>query len=472
MTRRAGALMVAVALTTSCSGDATVAPATTVLATTVPATTVPATTAAPTTAPTTSTAAPTTPRTTPSTTTTTTTTTTAPTDAAPDPDRVRDADTLQRYVAEAASFTQADAAWLLPDGLSPSAGGAPGLTRYVFRETSAGVVPTLTEGPIGQQVRCQEPDLPCSYSDLGDLLASGDPIPEALSLTADQLATLVGELDTLAAFAAGHVHPDAACGAGFVSDAIQTPNMGSHFYRTRSFLDGFDPGAPEILIYAPSDGSLIDGPLGHCAGGRWSGPDLSLVGTAFLLPPDVGGVDHPTGFTGDLDNWHVHLNLCRGNARGRDSFVTSAECEASGGNWFDAIGWMLHAWVDPEHDNDLGVFSMWNSSIAPFLDDPTMRQVAMVQGSDFPDDARQSLITDFAFESTIEVAAGDSVYFNNSDSVPHTVSAGTPDDPTLGSFDSGLLSPGDNWELDTSTPGTYSYFCALHPDMTATLVVS
>jgi plastocyanin len=69
------------------------------------------------------------------------------------------------------------------------------------------------------------------------------------------------------------------------------------------------------------------------------------------------------------------------------------------------------------------------------------------------------------------VDAGQSIYFNNSDSVPHTVTAGTPDEPDLGAFDSGILNPGDNFKVDTSTPGTYSLFCALHPDMTATLVV-
>jgi plastocyanin len=63
-------------------------------------------------------------------------------------------------------------------------------------------------------------------------------------------------------------------------------------------------------------------------------------------------------------------------------------------------------------------------------------------------------------------------YFNNRDSVPHTISAGTPDAPDLDAFDSGLLAPGDNWEFTTSEPGTYTYFCALHPDMTATIVVS
>ncbi len=407
-------------------------------------------------------------------TTTTATTTAAPTTAAPTTAVPTTAAPVSytHYVAEAAGFSQAEAAWLLPGELDPQAGGAPGYTRYVFRETSGGVVPTLVEGPLGDQIRCQDPDLPCSYLELKELHEDGGEIPEELALSPDELADLVAELDELNAFMEEHRDVDAACAAGFISDRIQTPNMGSHFYNLSNMWKGFDPGSPQILLYTRADNALPGGALGQCSGGVWTGEPMQLVGTSFVISPDVIGFDHPAGFSGDLDNWHSHFNLCRGNRKGSDQFVTREECVELGGRFHDAIGWMLHAWVDPEHDNDLGVFSMWNSSITPFLDDSTMRQVAMVQGSDFPDDARQSLITDFAFESTIEVAAGESVYFNNSDSVPHTVSAGTPDDPTLGSFDSGLLSPGDNWELDTSTPGTYSYFCALHPDMTATLVVS
>jgi len=94
-----------------------------------------------------------------------------------------------------------------------------------------------------------------------------------------------------------------------------------------------------------------------------------------------------------------------------------------------------------------------------------------VRGTDFPTGSRLSLIANFAFDGVIEVAVGQGVYFNNSDSVPHTVSAGTEDDPRPDAFDSGLLAPGDNYLLDTSEPGTFTLFCALHPDMTATVVV-
>tara|TARA_B100001079_G_scaffold188205_1_gene162184 strand:- start:629 stop:1933 length:1305 start_codon:yes stop_codon:yes gene_type:complete len=411
--------------------------------------------------------APTTTTTAPATTAEPTTTTTT---TAPDEDSGQEA-WLQARIAEAATFTQAEAALLLPDDLDPSAGGAPGYTRYVFRETSAGVVPTLVEGPLGRQTRCQDPDLPCSYQDLVDLRDAGAPIPEDLGMTPDQLSSLVDELDRLAEFANRHADVNAACAAGFVSDGIQTPNMGSHFYRTASIADGFDPARPEILLYAPADGSLVKGPLGQCGKNGWDGPQVQLVGTAFLVPPHVIGIDHPDGFTGALDNWHSHFNLCRGNSQGRDSFVTPAECLASGGNWHEAIGWMLHAWVAPGHDSQLGVFSMWNPTIAPTAEPAVIRGNRAVRGTDFPTGSRQSLIANFAFDGVIEVAVGQGVYFNNSDSVPHTVSAGTEDDPRPDAFDSGLLAPGDNYLLDTSEPGTFTLFCALHPDMTATVVV-
>ena len=69
---------------------------------------------------------------------------------------IENVEQLNEYIAEAASFKQSDSDWLIPGTLDPSAGGAPGCTRYVFRQTSAGVVPTLVEGPIGPQYRCQE----------------------------------------------------------------------------------------------------------------------------------------------------------------------------------------------------------------------------------------------------------------------------------------------------------------------------
>lgn len=76
-------------------------------------------------------------------------------------------------------------------------------------------------------------------------------------------------------------------------------------------------------------------------------------------------------------------------------------------------------------------------------------------------------IVDFAFSpATIEIPAGTVVTWTNNDSAPHTVTA---DD---GSFDSGTIESGASFSLPFNEPGTYTYHCEFHPNMTATIVVT
>jgi hypothetical protein len=400
---------------------------------------------------------------------------TVPATAAPtttiDPAEARTIEQVNEYVAQAAAFDQAGADAQFPAGITFAAGGAPGYSRYVFREHAEGVVPTLVEGPLIGTVRCQDEALPCSYLELKELAASGAAIPPELQMTPEELTTLVAQLDEVNAFAEAHRDVNQACAEGFVSDQIQTANMGSHFYQPSWIGDGFFPSRPEILLYALADGTMPNGPLGQCVDGVWNGPPMKLVGTSFIIPPQVIGNDHPETFAGPLDNWHIHYNLCRGNAQGRDTFIPKSECEAAGGNFSAALGWMIHAWVDPLHDNQLGVFGMWNSSIQPVMDADSILETREVRGSDFPEGAEQSLITDFLYDGDLEVKVGQPLFFNNVDSVPHTVTAGTPADPALDEFDSGLLTPGSNFALTFDAPGVYSLFCTLHPDMVANVTV-
>jgi plastocyanin len=75
-------------------------------------------------------------------------------------------------------------------------------------------------------------------------------------------------------------------------------------------------------------------------------------------------------------------------------------------------------------------------------------------------------IIDLAFEpATIEVDAGTTVTWVNDDSLPHTVTARDDD------FNSGVMLSGDVFEQTFETPGTFDYFCAIHPSMTGTVVV-
>ena len=385
---------------------------------------------------------------------------------------VQTVDQVNEYIAEAATFDQVGADAQFPQALTFSAGGAPGYSRYVFRETSGAVVPTLVEGPLGGAIRCQDEALPCSYLELKALAQSGDEIPEELGMTPEVLTELVGQLDQVNAFAQAHRDVNTACAERFISDRIQTPNMGSHFYRVDWISDGFDPSRPEILLYARADGELPSGALGQCVDGLWTGEPMVLVGTSFIIPPKVTGSEHPETFAGPLDNWHIHYNLCRGNSSGRDAFLPKSECEASGGNFSQALGWMLHAWVDPEHDNQLGVFGMWNSAVTPVLAPSTILETREVRGSDFPEGGEQTLIADFGFTGDLAIKVGQPLLFNNVDAVPHTVTAGTPTNPALADFDSGLMNPGTNFEVAFDEPGSYSLFCTLHPDMVATVDVS
>ncbi|MDQ3654712.1 MAG: ScyD/ScyE family protein [Chloroflexota bacterium] len=76
-------------------------------------------------------------------------------------------------------------------------------------------------------------------------------------------------------------------------------------------------------------------------------------------------------------------------------------------------------------------------------------------------------IQDFAFvEGTLEIAAGTTVTWTNNDSAPHTATA---DD---GSFDTGTIESGGSTSATFDTPGTYTYACAFHPNMTGTIVVT
>jgi plastocyanin len=75
-------------------------------------------------------------------------------------------------------------------------------------------------------------------------------------------------------------------------------------------------------------------------------------------------------------------------------------------------------------------------------------------------------IKDFAYRAaTLTVAPGTAVRFVNDDGEAHTVTA------VDRSFDSTGLDSGDAWTHRFTKPGTYAYFCALHPYMKGVIVV-
>jgi predicted lipoprotein with Yx(FWY)xxD motif/plastocyanin len=84
-----------------------------------------------------------------------------------------------------------------------------------------------------------------------------------------------------------------------------------------------------------------------------------------------------------------------------------------------------------------------------------------------PATTSQAAIADFEFSPpTLTVAAGTTVTWTNGGAVPHTVTA---DD---GSFESGRLTSRDRFSRAFETAGTFAYHCAIHPQMTGTVVVT
>jgi plastocyanin len=75
-------------------------------------------------------------------------------------------------------------------------------------------------------------------------------------------------------------------------------------------------------------------------------------------------------------------------------------------------------------------------------------------------------IDNFTFTpETLEIRAGTRVVWVNGDDVPHTVrSAGDL-------FRSEALDTDDEFERMFSEPGTYDYYCGIHPHMTGSVVV-
>ncbi len=64
---------------------------------------------------------------------------------------------------------------------------------------------------------------------------------------------------------------------------------------------------------------------------------------------------------------------------------------------------------------------------------------------------------------SVNIERGMTVRWTNIDDVPHTVNSQT--------FDSGILEPGDHFDLRFEETGVYVYVCALHPEMKGVITV-
>jgi plastocyanin len=70
----------------------------------------------------------------------------------------------------------------------------------------------------------------------------------------------------------------------------------------------------------------------------------------------------------------------------------------------------------------------------------------------------------------ITVKAGTTVIWTNDDTVGHTVTSGTRGNPS-GLFDSGDVPAGGTFSFTFTEPGTYNYYCKIHPGMDGVVIV-
>jgi plastocyanin len=82
------------------------------------------------------------------------------------------------------------------------------------------------------------------------------------------------------------------------------------------------------------------------------------------------------------------------------------------------------------------------------------------------ENAAEVKIDNFSFTpASITVTAGTTVTWTNRDDIPHTV---VSDDKV---FKSKVLDTDEKFSYTFSKPGTYPYFCSVHPKMTGKIVV-
>jgi len=95
----------------------------------------------------------------------------------------------------------------------------------------------------------------------------------------------------------------------------------------------------------------------------------------------------------------------------------------------------------------------------------TAEDTAAVNAQSKPD-LIEVRIDNFSFGPTeVTVMAGTTVTWTNHDDIPHTVVS------TDKVFKSKVLDTDEKFSFTFTTPGTYPYFCSIHPKMTGRVVV-
>ena len=116
-----------------------------------------------------------------------------------------------------------------------------------------------------------------------------------------------------------------------------------------------------------------------------------------------------------------------------------------------------------------GILLIIMSSSEQVFADHMTASVSAPQGTDVPgcEETNKCFIP---YEVTVDV--GGVVTWSNDDSAAHTVTSGTGGDGPNGIFDSVMLMAGTTFSHTFEAPGTFPYFCMLHPWMVGIVSVT
>ncbi len=114
---------------------------------------------------------------------------------------------------------------------------------------------------------------------------------------------------------------------------------------------------------------------------------------------------------------------------------------------------------------------IWTGGILPVSAEGSSNSVDIIGGSG----AGQSCVSaKNCYEpDTITVPPNTVITWTNIDNTVHTVTSGAPSDNNTGTaFDSDMINPGATYSFIFMKPGTYDYFCSIHPWMTGEVIVA
>jgi hypothetical protein len=166
--------------------------------------------------------------------------------------------------------------------------------------------------------------------------------PDLAGLSTDEQEDLAIQFEAAATVVAKYRTVDQAMAAGYSQTSPRVDGVGFHYTKWSLVDQPFDPASPSQLLF-----DVVN-----------FGQDPELVALSYWAMSE----HPPEGFAGDADGWHQHFGTCFVNGYLIDEGV--ADRDSCAGDWVNGSDlWMVHAWVVPGMENDLGVFAAANRRI-------------------------------------------------------------------------------------------------------------